>query len=90
MTVSSGSAVGLAQVQASNDQAKGLPPGQFIPTNWSNVGTASVQCSTTATATTFLIPSTEMSYEYLRVAWFDQSSGSANGLMSIRAVSKGL
>ena len=86
----SGSAAGLAQLQASNDIAVGLPPNQFIPTNWSNVGTASVLCSTTASNRAFLITETECSYEYLRVQWTDLSGGSANGLVSIRMKSIGL
>ncbi len=90
ITVGSGSAVGTLQLQASNDQSSGLPANQFLPTNWNNVGTASVSCSTTATSRSFLIVSTECSYEYLRCAWTDSSGGAANGLVSIRMVSKGL
>lgn len=83
--VSSGSCVGTFVIQASNDQAVGVPAAQFTPTNWVTVGsTASVVCSTTASSKVFLLPSTEFAYEYLRIRYTDGSGAAALGVVQIR------
>lgn len=84
VTVGSGSVVGTFQMQGSNDIATGLPPNQFQPTNWNNIGTASVVASSSATALSFLIVTTESSYEYLRLRYADSSAGAALGLFNAR------
>lgn len=84
VTVSSGSMVGTFQMQGSNDQAQGLPPNQFQPTNWNNIGTSSVVASSSATALSFLIIATESSYEYLRLRYVDGSAGASLGLWNAR------
>lgn len=89
VSVSSGSLSGTFQLQSSNDQATGLPPNQFIPTNWTSLGSASViASSSTLGVGVFMIPSLEVSYEYLRVV-FGSTSG-ALGLYSARLVAKAL
>lgn len=92
VVVSSGSCVGSFRVQGSNDLATGLPPNQFNPTNWNNIGSSSIiSCSVTATAqTSFLVPAFDTGYEYMRVSYVDASGGSANGLVSIRIKAMGL
>lgn len=90
VTVSSGSATGIVQLQSSNQKAIGATPNTFIPTFWNNIGSASVVASTSATVNSFLIPSTELCYEYLRVTWTDSSGGTANGLMTINLKSIGV
>lgn len=79
---STGTAAGTLQLQVSNDQA---PSGQalgFTPTNWSNVGTA---VTVTAGPAVFLIPATELAYEYVRAVYTDSTSGTATGTVSVRA-----
>jgi len=76
---------GTFKIQASNDQAQGVPASQFAPSNWVTIGsTASIVASTTSAASTFLFPAIEVSYEYLRINYTDSSSGSANGSVSMR------
>lgn len=83
--VSSGSCVGTFVIQGSNDQSTGVPANQFTPTNWVTIGsTASVVCSTTAASKAFLIPSTELSYEYIKIRFTDGSAASAIGVVQIR------
>lgn len=83
--VSSGSSVGSVQLQASNQKAVGLPPNQFIPTLWNNIGSGSsnqaISFCTTATSNVFMLQSIETSYEYLRVVYTDNSGGTAKGLI---------
>lgn len=81
-----GTAAGAIQVQASNDKAVGLPPNQFQPTNWSNVGAP----VTVAGAGAYITPVVECSYEYLRIIYTDSSSGSATGTLSARMKSAAL
>jgi hypothetical protein len=89
--VSSGSANGTIQLQASNQQATGAPANQFIPTQWSVVGSSTtVICSSTATIKTFLLPSTELSYEYLRIVFTDSVAAASPGLVNVRMKSIGL
>lgn len=92
ISISSGSYTGTFFVQASNDLATGLPPGQFVPSNWSTVNSMTAVCSVTAigSSSTFLIPSTELSYEYLKVIYVDANAGGTAGVASVRLVSKGL
>lgn len=89
IVVSSGSCVGTFVWQGSNDQ--GFPSSVYQPTNWNTIGsTASIVCSTTPSAKVFLLPLTEMSYEYIRIAFTDASAGSANGVVNVRMKSMGL
>lgn len=90
VSVPTGGVNGSLQLQASNDQFQGVPPNQFQPTNWSNVGTASVTFSTTSTAKTFLIVETECCYEYLRVAFTDSTGGAGTGALTVRMKAFGL
>lgn len=84
--VTGGTATGNLQMQVSNDKPKGVPPGQFQPTNWSNLG------STVAVsgAGTYLIPYVETSYQYIRIQYIDGSSGTGTGTLAITLESKGL
>lgn len=93
IVVSSGSCGGTFKIQGSNDLAQGLPANQFLPTNWINIGSTSIiTCSTSAigSSSVFLIPYTELVYEYVRIAFVDLSGGSANGVVTIRAKTAGL
>jgi len=92
VVVGSGSLTGTFNLQASNDFAEGNGafPNQFIPTNWSTVGTTSVICSSTGANATFLLSSTEMSYEYLRLQYVAGNSGNTPGLYTVRIKSQGL
>lgn len=92
VTVGSGSLSGTFQLQASNDQAVGAFPNQFLPTNWVSLGSTSqvVASNTVQGSGVFLIPAVEVSYEYLRVQYTSTSSGgSGAGLYSIRTKSLG-
>lgn len=80
------SAAGTLQAQGSNDHAVGLPPNQFVPANWNNIGSP----VTVAGKGPYLIPAIECSYEYLRVTYTDTSSGMAIGTISIRMKSMAL
>lgn len=66
-----GTAAGTIQIQASNDQATGTSAGQFIPTNWNNVGSP----VTVNGAGSYIVPEIECSYEYLRLTYTDTSGG---------------
>jgi len=89
-TVSSGSCAGTFKLQASNDIAQGLPANQFVPTNWNDIGSTTVSCSSTASLRSFLSPSVDIGYEYVRGVWTDASGGSADGVVSVRFVAKAL
>lgn len=79
--VSSGSFVGTFAFQFSNDLPVGAPPSQFQPTNWNSIGSTTqvTNCSTSATAKSFLIPQFETSYSYARVVYTDLSAAAAIG-----------
>ncbi len=84
--VTGSSSAGTLQMQGSNDYPGEKQGTLFTPTNWSNVGSA----VTVSAPGVFLIPSTECSYEYIRVTYTDTSSGSGNGVISIRMKSIGM
>lgn len=83
----SGSFAGTFFVQVSNDIAVGVPPNQFVPTNWFTLGTQSVIASLSSSANT-MIPYFETCYKYHRVQ-FVPSTG-AQGLYTIRVESRNL
>jgi len=92
MSVSSGSLVGVFTIQGSNDQAVGLPPAQFSPTNWNNIGSGSnysVVASISA-GSSVLIPYFETCYQYHRVLFTAGNGGNTLGLYNIRAESRAL
>lgn len=89
-TVASGSCAGTFNIQGSNDQSFGVPANQFTPTNWNTITSVTVVASSTALVRSFLIPATELAYEYLRVNFTDNSGGSANGLVNGRCKAIGL
>lgn len=84
--VTAGPLVGTFTFQFSNDKAVGAPPNTFQPTNWNTIGstTQMVNCSTTATIRSFLLPQFETSYEYGRVVYTDQSAAAALGSFSFQ------
>ncbi len=83
--------MGAFRLDGSQDQATGVPAGQFQPTNWNSLGsTSTVVCSTTATAKVFMIPATELCHEYLRVVFTDASAAAALGTFNVRLKSDGL
>lgn len=88
--VVTGTPTGNIKIQGSNDYAKGLPPNQFQPTNWSDVGSSVA----VAAAGVFLIPSSgvpqECSYQYIRLIYTDTSGGTATGTITARMESKAL
>ena len=61
-----GTAAGILSLQGSNDQTNaGNLPADFTPTHWSTIVSAS---ATTAGAIT-MIPSTELSYRWIRIVF---------------------
>lgn len=77
--VASGTAAGTLQIQGSNDLAFGLPPNQFQPTNWFNIGTAATVAGAGVYEVgdvfkTSIIP-LECSYEYLRLTFVSTKAG---------------
>lgn len=87
VSVSSGSLSGTFTLQASNDQAVGQFPGQYIPTNWTTVGTSTtIVASSTGVNSTFYILPVECCFEYLRLTY---ASSGANGVYSVRMKSEG-
>lgn len=84
--VNAGPLVGTFAFQFSNDKAVGAPPNTFQPTNWNAIGstTQMVNCSTTATVRSFLLPQFDTSYEYVRVVYTDQSAAAALGSFSFQ------
>lgn len=55
-------------LQGSNDKPVGIDKTQFVPTYWNTIASASVVvCSVGASITSFMIPPTEVCYQYLRV-----------------------
>lgn len=98
--VSSGSLNGTFWLQQSNDLAQGLPPNQFSPIDWNNIG--SVSCSASAGFATYIpwngpqgtVNFFETCARYHRVQ-FVATLGSGNlaaavGLVNIRAESRAL
>lgn len=71
VTATSNTATGYVQFQASNDLATGLPAAQFTPTNWFPVGLP-VSLDAIGNA---ILPEVELSYEYLRLAYFTLATG---------------
>lgn len=77
--VTTGNAAGTLQIQGSDDQAFGLPPNQFQPSNWSNIGTSTA----VTVAGTYLVGDVfktstiplECSYEYLRLNFTATATG---------------
>lgn len=63
---------GTLQVQVSNDQAVGLPANQYVPTNWSNLGSSVAVSGGNAV---YLISEIEMSYEYVRLVYTNTVAG---------------
>jgi hypothetical protein len=85
--VGAGTVNGSMQLQCSNDKAIGARPDRFQPTNWVNVG-SSVAIATASS--NYLIPYTELSYEYIRVLYTDASGGAATSSIQINVALKGL
>ncbi len=73
--VATGAAVGTLQLQASNDDSEAA---NFVPTNWANVPSASVAVSG---AGVYLIPNTEVCYQWLRVTYTNTGSGTISVTM---------
>lgn len=71
--VFTGTPTGTLQLQWSNDMSTGLPANQFVPANWTNLGSSVA----VAAAGIFAIPYQEFCYEYLRVLYTDGSSGAS-------------
>lgn len=74
-------AAGTLQVQGSNDYATGLPPGQFIPTNWSSVGSP---ITVSSSATVYMTPEIETCYEYMRLIYTDTGGGTSTATVTAR------
>ncbi len=65
--VASGSPSATVVLQGSNDvlAGSGMNTGSYVPTNWTTIPNTSTMVSS---ATTYLIPSTEVCYMWIRVA----------------------
>lgn len=68
-TVGAGAA-GTLKLQASNDESEAS---NFVPTNWSDIPSASVAVSG---AGAFLIPKTDLCYQWVRLVYTNTGSGS--------------
>ena len=64
-----GAAAGTLKFQASNDYSQAA---NFTPTNWSDIPSATVTISGTGA---FLIPKTEVCYEYVRLVYTNTGTG---------------
>lgn len=86
VSVSSGSLNGTFSLQASNDQAVGVPPSQFQPTNWLTVGgSTSVICSSTVLGSgNFGFGPFESSFEYIRLNFSPGNANAALGTYNLR------
>jgi hypothetical protein len=81
--VNSGTSTGTLQLQASDDQAIGLPANQFTPTNWFNVGgTVSV-----TGAGVFVVTQQEVAYEYLKLVFTSSVPGTGTLLARMKSFS---
>jgi hypothetical protein len=65
-----GSAAGTMKLQASNDNTNGED--NTVPTNWSDIPSATVSVSG---AGAFLIPITNLCYQYVRVVYTNSGTG---------------
>ena len=64
-----GSAAGTMKLQASNDESNASG---FVPTNWSDISGATVSVSG---AGAFLIPKTDLCYQWVRVVYTNSGTG---------------
>lgn len=64
-----GSAAGTMKLQASNDDPT---QGNVTPTNWSDISGATVSVSG---AGAFLIPKTDLCYQYIRIVYTNSGTG---------------
>lgn len=85
-TITTGTCAGTIQIQISDDKSVGLPANQFVPTNWSNLGTPTTVTIAGVYNTGYL----ECSYEYMRLVWTDTSSGTNTGTVQARMKSMAL
>lgn len=94
IVVSSGTLTGTFRLQASNDRATGATPIQFQPTNWSTVGSVTTVVASLTIVTganqVFLMPATEVGYNYLRVIYTGVAGQDVTGRCSIRVEAKAL
>src|SRR5579872_4422788 len=65
-----GSVAGTAKLQASNDNV--TTGSGAVPTNWTDIASATVSVSA---AGTFLIPKTEICYQWIRVVYTNSGTG---------------
>jgi len=70
--VCTGAAAGTLVLQASNDDLTTLPGSAQVPTNWTNIPSATVSISG---AGTYLIPATDICYQYIRASYTNSGSG---------------
>lgn len=71
---STGAGAGTLKLQASNDQPV---QSNVVPTNWSDVPTASVAVSG---AGAFLIPKTDLCYEWIRLVYTNSGTGTISAV----------
>lgn len=64
-----GAAAGTLKIQASDDDPKG---GTQVPTNWSDIPSATIAV---AAAGAFLIPKTELCYQWVRLVYTNTGTG---------------
>lgn len=67
--IGTGSAAGTMKLQASNDNPLS---GGNVPTNWNDIPSATVSVSG---AGSYLIPKTDICYEYVRVVYTNSGTG---------------
>lgn len=79
--VSTGTPTSVLKIQASNDSPVGKPgvsSGVFTPTNWTDIASATVSIGA---AGTFLIPKTDLCYEFIRLVL--TGTGGATGTTTV-------
>lgn len=83
--VATGSPSATVKLQVSNDQPQGsgMNTGGFTPTNWSDLVGSSVSVNS---ATTFLIPSVEVCYRWIRVSVVGGGTGTLQVRLQSQAV----
>lgn len=81
--VAGSSPTGTLELQGSNDVSNGAIQGvaPFTPTNWTLIGSTVA----VSAAGTFIVPATDICYEYIRLVWL-KTSGSGTITARVKAL----
>lgn len=78
--IATGSAAGTFKMQASNDEGPSNYLDTFVPTNWTDVFGTSI---TVSGAGTYLITTTNLAYNYIRLVFVSTGTGTVVANMKI-------